>query len=166
MQASLWVLAAALESEYIGFSDLVAWADRKVDRLESPPSWLIDLCLAGTKEDARTLLLVTRDRQLESAGTSRPDDERHDDLYLGFLYLRFERGDLSMAELLTLAGRYSDCSRCEIPCEVFYLMLNETDGRSPTIPSDRPLPERVAEVFAPMAGSARQYRDLLIMQGH
>jgi hypothetical protein len=107
------------------------------------------------------LRLVAWDRRMESIGPIRPGDERYDDLYVGFLYLRFERGDLSMAELLNLAGQYSDCSGCEIPCEEFYLLLNQIDGGGPTIPSDRPLPDRVAELFAPMAELARQNFDLL-----
>jgi hypothetical protein len=161
LEESLWVWAAALSGEYISLSDLVVWADRQVLRLEPSPSWLLDLCLARTKDDALSLLLVAWDRHMESAGTIRPGSEKHDDLFLGFLYLRFERGDLSMAELLNIAGRYSDGSGCELPCEAFYILLNEIDGGGPTIPSDRPLPDRVVELFAPMAELARQYLDLL-----
>jgi hypothetical protein len=161
MEENLWVLAAALESEYIGLTDLVAWADRQVLRRESPPRWLLDLSLARTKEDARALLLLAWDRYMESVGTTRPGYEEHDNLYLGFLYLRYERGGLSMAELLNLAGRYADSSGCEVPCESFYLLLNEIDGGGPTLPSDQPLHERVSELFAPMAGLARQHLALL-----
>lgn len=160
MEENLWLLATAVEIEYVSLTDLVAWADRQVLRLESPPSWLLDLSLARTKEDAWGLLLLAWDRHMESVGTSLPGFEEHDNLRVGFLYLRFERGDLSMAELLTLAGQYGDAPGCEVPCESFYLLLNEIDG-GPTLPSDRPLDERVSELFAPMAQRARQYLDLL-----
>src|SRR3954447_12654171 len=100
MVEKLWVLAAALESDYITLTDLVTWAEREILHLDSLPSWLLDLCLARTKEDARGGLLSAWDRHMESAGTTRPGFEKHDDLYLGFLFLRFERGDISMAELL------------------------------------------------------------------
>lgn len=165
-EENLWVLAAALESEYISLSDLVAWAGQQVLRLDSPPSWLLDLCLAGTKEDGRRLLRVAWDRHTGSEGTTRQGCERHDDLYLGFLYLRFEHGDLMMAELLNLAGQYSDGSGCEIDCEAFYLLLNEIDGGGPTIPSDEPLRERIRDLFAPMTELTRRYLDLLPMRDH
>ena len=71
-----------------------------------------------------------------------------------------------MAELLNLAGRFSDARECWIPCEEFYLLLNEIDGRGPTRPSDRPVSERVAELFAPMEKAARRYLDLLPTEGH
>jgi hypothetical protein len=38
LEESPWVLAAALDGEYISLSNLVAWTDRQVLRLESPPS--------------------------------------------------------------------------------------------------------------------------------
>jgi hypothetical protein len=161
MEKNLRVLAAALDSEYIGLTDVVAWADRQVLRLESPPSWLLDLSLARTKEDACGLLLLAWDRHRESVGTTRPGYEEHDNLYLGFLYLRFERDDLSMAELLNLAGQYADASGSDVPCESFYLLLNEIDGGGPTLPSCQPLHERVNELFAPMARLARQCLDLV-----
>jgi hypothetical protein len=161
MEESLWVLAAALDSEFISLSDLVAWADQQAIRLNSPPSWLLDLCVAKTKSDAMSLILVAWDRHMEPVGATRPGYECHDDLFLGFLYLRFERGDLSIAGLLKLAGRYSDGRGCEIPCEEFYLLLNEIDGGGPTKPSDRPLPDRVTGLFAPMTAVARQHAGLL-----
>jgi hypothetical protein len=161
MEASLWVWAVALESGYISLSDIVAWADRQVLHVSSPPSWIIDLCLARTPEDAQGLLMAAWYRYLESPGPTRPGSEAYDDLYMGFLYLRFQRGDLSMAEMLNLAGRYSDSRGCGIPCEDFFLLLNEIDGGGPTIPSDRPLSERVAELFAPMEETARRHLDLL-----
>jgi hypothetical protein len=166
MEASLGILAAALESGYINLSGLVSWAVRQILRLESPPSWLLDLSLAQTREDAYGLLMAAWHRHLVAEGKAQPNYDIHDDLQLGFLFLRFQRGELSMAELLNLAGRFSDARECRIPCEEFYLLLNEIDGRGPTRPSDRPLSERVAELFAPMEKMARQNLDLLSTEGH
>ena len=101
------------------------------------------------------------DRHLELGGPTRPGSEAYDDLYLGLLHLRFQRGDLSMAEILNLAGRYADSRGCGIPCEEFYLLLNEIDGGGPTIPSDRALAERVAELFAPMEEMAHRHLGVL-----
>ena len=161
MTDQLWALAVAMDSEYLSLSDFVAWADREVLRLESPPPWLLDTCIAKTKEEAINPMLLAWERHLGSARHARPDEVSRHRLYLGFLYLRYERGDLPMAELLRTAGRHSDGSDCGIDCEAFYLLLNEIDGGGPTRPDDRPLTDRVTELFAPMAESARRCLDLL-----
>jgi hypothetical protein len=72
------------------------------------------------------------------------------------LYLRFERGDLTMLDLLMWSGRRADASSFRIDCSEFYVLANEIDGGGPTFPSDRPLAERVAELFAPLAESAQR----------
>jgi hypothetical protein len=161
MNDLLWFLAVATDSEYLSLSDLVAWVDQQVLRLESPPSWLLDVCIAKTQEEALDPMLLAWNRHIESAGHNGPDDVSRHRLYLGFLYLRYERGDLTMTELLRLAGRYSDGSDCGIDCEALYLLLNEIDGSGTTIPSDHPLADRVTELFGPMAEPARQCLDLL-----
>jgi hypothetical protein len=119
------------------------------------------MCIAKTKEEAIEPMLLAWERYMESARHTRPDDVIRHRLYLGFLYLRYERGDLPMAELLRTGGRYSDGSDCGIDCEAFYLLLNEIDGGGPTRPNDRPLTVRVTELFAPMVESARRCLGLL-----
>jgi hypothetical protein len=165
MEASLGILAAALERDYMSLSGLVSWADRQILGVESPPSWLLDVSLAQTKEDALGLLMTAWHRHVVAEGEAQPLREIRDDLHLGFMFMRFQRGELTMAELLSLAGRLSDCRQCRTPCEEFYLLLNEIDGCGPTRPSDRPLSDRVAELFAPMERTARQYLDLLPTAG-
>jgi len=157
MEENLWILAAAVSSGFLRVSDLVAWADQQVLRLSSPPGWLLDLCLAKTQDEAVGTLNLEWNRHMETGGHGWPAPEIHDDLFMGFLYLRFERGDLALAELLNLAGQHADAPGYRIDCETFYYMLNELDGGGPTIPSDEPLERRVASLFAPMAALARQH---------
>jgi hypothetical protein len=110
----------------------------------------------------RLNLLWTGWRQrVEVGGSTGRLHERAGPLYLGFLFLRHERGDLGMAERLKLAGQWSDVTECEIDCEAFDLPLNETDDGGPMIPSHRPLADRVNDVFAPFAQVARQHLTLL-----
>ena len=53
-------------------------------------------------------------------------------IYLGCLYLAFERGALSMERLLHEAGDFTDPPSDDVPgCETFYLLLNEIDGGAP-----------------------------------
>lgn len=157
MDENLWILAAAGSSGLLPVTDLVAWADQRILQLDSPPGWLLDLSLAKTQDEAVGTLLMEWNRYIETGGHERPDPELHGDLFMGCLYLRFERGDLTMAELLRLAGQYADAPGYGIDCETFYSMLNEIDGGGPTIPSNEPLEARVATLFAPVAGLARQH---------
>jgi len=65
---------------------------------------------------------------------------------------------MSMAELLDKAGRYTDgqgYDRVDEECEAFFYLLNEIDGGGPTRKSNRPLMNRVDELFAPFASVAR-----------
>jgi hypothetical protein len=77
-------------------------------------------------------------------------------IYLGCLYLDFERGLRTMRRLLQEAGDFTDPPSGDVPgCETFYLLLNEIDGRGPTRPGSGPLGERVRDLFAPMVREAR-----------
>jgi hypothetical protein len=129
---------------------LIAWADEHILRLPEPPRWLIELSLAT---DVRGL---ERAREYLPKGTRREKfDQRR--IHLGTMYLAFERGLLPMDRLLLDAGQYADCcGSSNLPeCEAFFVLLNEIEGTGLTLPSDRPLEERVCELFAPMAGEAR-----------
>jgi hypothetical protein len=155
MEDDLWVLAAALDSGYVPYTELIDWAQRQVLEIEAPSNWLLDLCVSKSQEDAIGLLLLESDRQADKLGHEQDHRGSHDDLYLGFLYLRFERGDLSLPELLLHAGKYADSSGCDIDCETFYLMFNEINGRGPTRRTQTPVSERVARLLAPKAALAR-----------
>ena len=143
---------AAIESGFAQPAEWVAWADRQVARLDEPPGWVLDLSLAHSVAEARSVLWP-------ACGRVVPELWQHLDwtgLYLGFVFLRFERGELNMLDLLIQAGRKADAASFRIDCETFYLLANELDGRGPTVPSNRPLAQRVAEVFGPLAEAARQ----------
>lgn len=155
MEENLWILAAAVSSGYLCVTDVVAWADQQILQIDSPPGWLLDLCLVKNQDEAVGTLLMEWNRYMEMVAHEWPEPEIHGDLLMGFLYLRFERGDLTMAELLRLAGEYADAPGYRIDCETFYYMLNEIDGGGPTIPSEESLDARVASLFAPMSALAR-----------
>jgi hypothetical protein len=160
VEENLWIYIAALNSGYLSLADFVAWADQQVLQMDTPPDWLLEICLAKTEQEALGAFWTEWSRYVETVGQEWPDPAIHDDLYMGFLRLRFERGDITMAELLELAGRYSDAREYRICCETFYYMLNEIDGGGPTIPSNEPLEDRAARLFAPMAAMARQVEKL------
>jgi hypothetical protein len=152
MDESLLAWTAAIESGFARPAEWVAWADRQIVRLDEPPVWVLDFSLAHSSKEALAVLWPA------SANVAPALWERLDwtGLYLGFLFLRFERGDLGMLDLLIQAGRRADGANYQIDCATFYLLANEIDGGGPTRPSSRPLAQRVVEVFRPLAEAARQ----------
>jgi hypothetical protein len=157
MEEAIPVWTAALESRFLSLSSLVRWADAEIMRRDELPNWLMDVSLSRSPEDALAALSEGWIKYVESTGSDPYRSRERGQLHLGFLYLRFDRGGLSMAELLRLAGEEADGGDCGIDCEAFYLLLNEIDGRGPVIPSRRPLAERVTERFAPFAEMARRH---------
>ena len=160
MDDSARLTAAAFESGYADLGSLIAWADQQIERLSAPPLWIIDVSLARTDQEARAALDAGWNQRHKDASREGPDPPDEVALYLGFLYLRFERGDFSMARLLELAGEYTGARNGRFYCETFYHLWNEIDRGGPTIPNPRPLADRVSEVFAPMATVAARYPQL------
>ena len=152
----VWV--AALESGYAPHSRFVKWADQMIERDAHQPRWVLDLSLSKNAKEAERVLRLEWSRQSEFPANEAPALNEPGNLHVGFLYLRFKDGSLSMAELLRRAGDYTDgqgYDRVDEECEAFYYLLNEIDGGGPTIKSDRPLAQRVDELFAPFASAAR-----------
>jgi hypothetical protein len=157
-----WV--AALGSGYATHSRFVNWADQMIDHDAHQPRWVLDLSLSKDGKEAERVLRIEWSRQSEFPANEAPALNEPGNLHVGFLYLRFKDGSLSMAELLKRAGMYTDgqgYDRVDEECEAFFYLLNEIDGGGPTIKSDRPLAERVDELFAPFASAARAALPLL-----
>lgn len=149
---------AAIESGYLSSTDWQHWAEQQMLRSESVPSLLVDLYDANTPDEAIGALYSYWFRLYESSSHNQQHLEFNEiDLVFGFMYLRFERGDISMATLLSEAGRKADAENYSNPdCESFYLLLNEIDGGGPIMPSTIPIIERFKELFAPKAEIARK----------
>jgi hypothetical protein len=118
---------------------------------------VLDISLSPGGDQAASVLRIEWSRQSESPANGVPLFQEPAVLHLGFLYLAHEVGRISMAQLLLRAGQYSDgCGSNDVPeCAAFYLLLNEIEGRGRTQKSDRPLIERVSELFDPLAAEAR-----------
>jgi hypothetical protein len=151
MDESLLAWTAAIESGFARPAEWVAWAERQIVRLDEPPVWVLDLSLAHSAKEALEVLWPAR-ASVAQVIWGRLD---WNGMYLGFLFLRFERGDLGMLDLLTQAGQKADCANYRIGCETFYLLANEIDGGGPTRPNNLPLEQRVAGVFRPLTDAAR-----------
>ena len=161
VEHSFWIWTAALESGYLPHEEFERWVDGEILRLDAPPKWMLEVSLAISIDEALSALWRAWDSKVQSSNSTDFRDGKWGPLHLGFLYLRFERGGLGMANLLMLAGFKADDTRCGIPCERFFLLRTEIDGGGPTVPSDTPLAARVADVFAPFVERARREIDRL-----
>ena len=108
------------------------------------------MSIADTVEKA-TLLLWKHSRQIQQATWNQIE---YAELYLGFLYLQFEQGDLKIEDLLMLAGKFADRRNYRIDCSVFFLLLQEIHDDGFKIIA---LKERVRETFEPMVKLASYY---------
>jgi hypothetical protein len=144
----LWI--PALETGLLPLPRLISWADEQIVRLREPPRWLLELSLVTSSDG------LERAREYVPEGTEREKFNRRR-VYVGSLYLAYEQGRIPMDKMLLDAGRFADCHGSnDLPeCEAFFLLLNQIDGGGPARPSNRPLAERVRELFTPMAEEAR-----------
>lgn len=120
-------LLSAVESRYLTFRDYIPWADKLVLELPSPPCWICEL---STKKYLQSAVDLLREYAYSHPSS---DYSTADVQYLGFLWLRYERRELSWATFLDSAGRYSDASNAGIDCEYFFEFLNrfeEADFRA------------------------------------
>jgi len=117
-------LMLAMEADCITYRDYVPWADGLIARLDRPPLWVCELATTVYKPDAL--------RVVSDFVRSDPPEEFLDyrGEFLGYLWIRYERRELSWASFLNAAGVRSDGSDgTPLPCEYFYSMLNEFEER-------------------------------------
>jgi hypothetical protein len=136
--------------KWICSSVWVDWADDRILALDSPPLWLLEISVVNTVKKASTLLWKHSSQIRQETGNRI----EYTELYLGLLYLRFERGELKLEELLMLAGKFANRINYKIDCSAFFSLLNEIDSGDL---KNAILKERVRELFKPMVKLARYY---------
>lgn len=86
----LIILFAVLDCRTWSHVQLTDWTDRLTAKLEHPRSWLADLSMSSSVDDA---LEVIR-KAMKEAGVALPDDIG--DLMAGLVLLRFDRTDIQL----------------------------------------------------------------------
>ena len=119
--ASYWLAAA--ESGYAAQMEWSSWADRQIEILPIPSDWIIDLSLARTSEELWSKLAA----QIENEEQHGFNGRKMHDAIIGYLWLRFERGDLSLASTLRCAGEHADNYDTSVDCESFYCLLSQSE---------------------------------------
>lgn len=127
---ALYWLAAA-RSAFAKPADWKAWADKRIQESDAPDTWIIELSLANDCESLAAALASEAEK--ERQGLRDPNVE---DAVLGYVWLRYERGQISLEACLGDLGRLSDNYETVIECEVFYALLNRLE-RAPTTGDER-----------------------------
>jgi hypothetical protein len=116
-------LQTMADAGLITYRELQPWAESLLLSMEKPPNWLCNVAIQTYGPDVlKSLGEYIWSEPFESAERADVDDE-----YLGSLYLRFERNELSWATFLDSAGKYADRADGTWVCEEFFQMLNELE---------------------------------------
>lgn len=119
--ASYWLSAVST-----GFADATSWknwADALIERLEEPPIWIINMSLANTLDELYKALEERKAEEDRAAGNVIPLGNAK----LGFYYLRYERGDYTLDQFLSVAGDEADDGTADLPCEPVFEILNTVE---------------------------------------
>jgi len=114
-----YYIVEMLKSNLIDYRHTQPWADRIIERMQQPPTWLFDISMECDQE-----------KQISVCSTvayGEPFNDTPSDLdkfHMACLWVRYEQSDLSWADLLIELGGYLDGFNVGWPCEVPYHYLN------------------------------------------
>jgi hypothetical protein len=104
----------------ISYKHHIPWADEIIALLDKPPYWVLQLATLKYVGDVQKALR----EYVSSEPFENMGEDRYYRDYLASLILRHRRRELSWASFLDAAGRFTDCSGGNHPCEYFFEMLN------------------------------------------
>jgi hypothetical protein len=116
-------LATMVESGLLSWEFYAAWADDLIARLDSPPSWLLDLSTTKYRPDAVRVLRT----EAFSPPFEEFDSDEQSDEFLACLLLRYRRGEISWATFLNEGGLHLDNENGRRHCEWLYQMLTDLE---------------------------------------
>jgi hypothetical protein len=153
--AAVQVWIATLEEGYFTGPACATWAERELLAASPVPSWLVELTYATEAREALPPLHAGARALAASVVEIGPYE--HTSLRLGLMWIRHERGELRLAEVLSRAGALTDARNYDAPsCEAFYARLNEIERLRPGDADCAPATAAVRDLFAPHVALARE----------
>ncbi|WP_139997433.1 hypothetical protein [Paenibacillus paridis] len=134
-----------IESGLIWHKHYFLFCDELIEKLDKPPYWIIELAIAKYIGDAIEVV--------NTYAFSEPFENFSNslcDLYIGCLYIRYERRQLSWASFLTKSDDFADGSgyfALKKDADYFYSMLNDYEDNEYSIDLENKQAERVKQEF-------------------
>lgn len=137
--AQYWLIAA--RAGFAKPTDWQGWADKRILSQTKPPIWVINMSLAKNVVELDKALAET----LEGLRGLTPS--AIDDVLIGYIWWRFEKGEIGLRECLRLSGKAADASCSTISCEQAFVLLNELElGKS----HEKDTEMRAKDIFSPL----------------
>lgn len=138
-------LLIMLETKLIWYKHYRLFCDEVILAYDTPPYWAIELASVTYQgkaiEAVRSFIHSEQSSAVEPAGLANQ--------YIGCLYLKYERREISWASFLLEAGRYADqCEQVKESCEYFYELLNNMEDNGFDLDIERQQREEVQPRFA------------------
>lgn len=103
------VLFGAIDTEAVSIDDVRAWADVQILEPNAPPQqWLFELTLSTTLRVACEAVLKVLSQRVG------PLPDNVSQLQVGLTYLRYQRGEIPRARMITEVGGILDASRSSL----------------------------------------------------
>lgn len=134
-----------LESKLIWYKHYFLFCDEIIEKMDRPPYWLIEL---STKKFLGDAIKIVNAYAFSEPFETFPDSLT--DFYVGCLFIRYERNELSWASFLEKSGDYADgegYSTLKHDCEYFYHMLNEYEDNEYSIQLENKQAEIVKDAY-------------------
>ncbi|WP_379164470.1 hypothetical protein [Paenibacillus sp. sgz5001063] len=110
-----------LESNLIWYKHYFLFCDEVIEKMDRPPYWIVEL---ATKKYIGDAVKIVNNYAFSEPFETFPDSLYN--YYLGCLFLRYERKELSWASFLKNSGDFADGTQAvKHECEYFYYMLND-----------------------------------------
>ncbi|WNR44415.1 hypothetical protein [Paenibacillus roseipurpureus] len=132
-----------LESKLIWYKHYFLFCDEVIEKMEKPPFWIIEL---ATKKYIGDAVKIVNTYAFSEPFETFPDSIY--DFYLGCLFLRYERKELSWASFLKDSGDFADATQAvKHECEYFYYMHNDYEDSEYSIELEIKQAEIIKEEF-------------------
>lgn len=150
-------LFAIAFSGYYQKKDWQNWADQRILKQASAEDWLIEISLANSIEmlsNALGDLLISERFKIKSQPPSS-------DAIIGYFYLMYLEGKLSLQELLLKSGDEADGGEgASIECEEFYAITNALE-KDILLVEDVDFKKKISIIFEPFRRIAQLQKEEL-----
>ena len=116
-------LLQMVESGLVSYRYTMPWADDIIIEQDEPPAWVCELSTARYQGKISGVLR----EYIFSEPIKAIDTKTANRYYVGCLFLRYSRGEISWATCLEEIGKFADGTEVGKPCEFFFGMLNDLE---------------------------------------